>query len=298
MERKTRRSPLSLFYNQKIGIKILAGYAVAFLLTAIVGGLAIYQFEQVSLTINRLTGGLVLRRNLAEGIAIQIHLVRIYADQYIYQGQNPADLEAYNHALGDAQVLMNEADQVNAQTDCAELQMQVRKDFNRFAASFAEIVQLLAARQSTVNDVLIPQGAISVEKLAALRNNSYEILDFTTAHYASQARDTFSQMQVNVTQYLATGNTQYANQVDANYASIISTFDLLQASVRDNASSSLLNEIEIAATAYYQGFQNARAGVARQHELTSTQLDILGPAIVNNTTAIADDVNAEFTGSG
>jgi PAS domain S-box-containing protein/putative nucleotidyltransferase with HDIG domain len=294
MERKTNQRFFEPFSNQKIGAKIFTGYMVAFMLAAAVGILAVYQFGQVSANIYLLTGAPARERNLAERIAIQIHLIRLHASQYIYQGQNPDDLKAYNQALGDAQVLMNESDQINTRTDRAGVRAQIRKDFNNFAASFAEIVQLLAARQSTVNNVLTPQSALGAEKLAILRNNSYEILDFTTAHYASQARDMFSQMQVNVIQYLATGNEKYASQVDADYEAVNSTFDLLQDSVHDDASRLLLSEIKTAATIYYQGVQNAQAGIARQHELTA-QLDTLGSAIITKSTAIADDINADFT---
>ncbi len=294
MGKRNNQRLLELFNNQKIGVKILIGYMLAFMLAAAVGVLAVYQFGQVSATISRLTGALALERDLAEKTAIQIHLVRLRAGQYIYQGQNPDDLQAYNQALGDAQSLMNAADQINGQTDRAEAQAQIRKDFNNFAAAFAEIVQILAARQATINDVLTPQGALSAEKLALLRNNNYEILDFTTAYYASQARETFSQMQMNVIQYLATGNEQYASQVDADYAIIRSAFDLLQDSARDDPSRLLLNEIETATTTYYRGFQNAQTDIAIQHALTA-QLDTLGPAIVTKPTAIADDINAEFS---
>lgn len=294
MYKKTCQPFWDLFNNQKIGSKILIGYMVAFMLAATVGVLAVYQFQRLSATMDLLTGSLARERDLAEKTAVQIHLMRLRADRYIYQGQNPDDLAAYNQALGDAQSLMNEADQINGQTGRAEAQAQIRKNFNNIAASFAEIVQLMAVRQATINEVLTPQGTLSADKLAMLRNNNYEILNFTTAYYASQARETFSQMQVNVIQYLATGNEQYAGQVDVNYAAIRSMFDLLQDSTRDGSSRLLLDEIETAATAYYQGFQNAQTDIARQHALT-TRLDVLGSAVVAQTTAIAADINAEFT---
>ena len=207
--------PLAFFYNLKIGVKILIGYITAMALAAVVGGLAIYQLNQVNTTVTRLTGQLSDVRELAEQIEVQIYRIRLYANQYITQGQEPAVLANYNQALTLAQTLLDEADQAITESSRSTMLAEARENFDQFAAAFAEIVQLLSARRDLETTVLAPQYASCMDKLALLRNNSFEALNFASAHYASQARDTFSQMQVNVSQYLATGDEQYASQAES-----------------------------------------------------------------------------------
>ncbi len=288
------KSPFAFFHNLKIGVKILAGYVAILALVGIVGAFILVRLDQVNTTVTRLTGQLAQERALAEETAVQIQRLRLYANQYISQGQNPADLEKYNQAMADAQMLLNEAERTITGGEQAEWQAQMRDSFDRFASAFAEIFQLLATRQEIATHVLNVQGAASVEKLAVLRDNSFEALDFTSAHYASQARDTFSQMQVKVIQYLATGDESIATQVNQDLETILSTFDLLNASVRDEASRSLVGEIRAAVIAYRQGFNDLRGLTARQRDLTSRQLDVYGQAVDERAADIANRINREF----
>jgi PAS domain S-box-containing protein len=294
MDKNPSRRPLAFFFNQKIGIKILTGYMVTVLLAAIGGGVAIIQLNQVNAIVTRLTGSLAQERALAEQMVVQIQQIRLVANRYIYQGQNPADLEAYNQAVAAAQTLLNLADRAIVEKAQAERLAQVRESFDGFTEAFAEIVQILAERQGIVTNVLNPQGASCVDQLAALRNGSFETLDFTSAHYASQARDTIGQAQLGVFQYLTSSDERLANRVDEDFTSINSTFDLLQASVHDDVSRDLLAKISAAATAYSAGFQQIRAGATRQHALVVTRLDIYGTEIDLAATAIANAVNDEF----
>jgi PAS domain S-box-containing protein len=289
-----KRSPFAFFYNLKIGTKILSGYMAALGLAAIVGGLAFYQLNQVNATVTRLTGHLSRERDLAEKMAVQIYRIRLYANQYIFQEQEPTALASYNQALAYAQTLLDEGDQIIIEKNRMDIQAKVRDNFDRFAASFAEIVQLLSARQEMETNVINPQAASSLDKLAVLRNNSFESLNFTSAHYASQARDTFSQMQVNVSQYLATGNEQYASQADADYETIRSTITLLNTSVREQAARLLVNEIGAAVAAYHDGFHNIQSLAVQQRDQISNQLDVYGPAVDQSATDIVNSINQEF----
>ena len=291
---KNRDRLVNFFRGLRIGTKILAGYMVALALAAIVGILAINQLDQVDTTVSRLTGHLAQERDLAEETSAQIHLIRLYADQYISHGQTQADLDNYSQAIKDAQGLLGEADQIITEKGRADLQAQTRENFNRFASAFAEIVQLSNQRQGLVTNILDPQGKSSVEKLALLRDNSFESLDFTSANYASQARDTFSQMQVGAIQYMATGNEQYASQVDSAYQSILSTFDLLKVSVRDDNSRRSVVEISTTARAYYDGFQQVHTLLARQQDLVANQLDVAGRAVDQLSNDITTDITEEF----
>ncbi len=290
-----KRRPITIFNRLNISIKILLGYIAALALAAIVGGLAIYQLNRVNATVIRLTGHLSQEQNLAEQIVVQIYRIRLYANQYISQGQDPASLASYNLALGDAQGLLDEGDQSITEANRMDLQANVRSNFDQFAAAFADIVQLLAARQELETNVLNPQYASSMDQLALLRNNSFEMLDFTSAHYASQARDTFSQMEVNVSQYLATSDEQYAGLVDSEYETIRSTIDLLNASVQDEAARALVGQIAAAGEAYHNGFNRIRALVAQQRSQVSQHLDVYGQAVEQSAAEIASSINLEFT---
>ncbi|MCC7449863.1 MAG: PAS domain-containing protein [Anaerolineae bacterium] len=287
------RRPFAFFADQKIGVKILAGYLVALTLATLVGGLAVIQLDQVNSTVGRLTNQLAQERALAEETAVQIYRIRLYANQYMLQGQKPADLDTYNHALNDAQDLLNTADQIVAPSR-APLQQHMRERFDKFAAAFAEIVGLLASRQELVDNSLTPQGAVIVDKLANLRNNSFESLDFTSAHYASQARDSFSQVQVGVVQYLATGNESLADKTDEKFAAVRATFDLLKVSARDAASRAVVAEISLAAQRYYDAFQTVRQAVKRQQTLITNQLDVYGPEVDQIATDIVRHINDQF----
>jgi PAS domain S-box-containing protein len=292
---KPGRNPLAFFYNLKIGVKILIGYITALALAAVIGGLAIFQLNRVNTTVTRLTGHLSAERDLAEQMAVQIYRIRLYANRYINQGQDPAVLASYDQALAYAQTLLDEGDQVITEGSRIAMQATVHENFDQFTAAFTEIVQLLSERQELESNVLEPQYARSLEKLAVIRNNSIENLDLTSANFASQARDTISQMEVNVCQYLATGNEQYASQVDMNFEAIQSTLDLLNASVSGQSSRDLVGEISAAIATYHEGFLKIHSLAAQQRDKTANQLDIYGAAVDQNTTEIANSVNQEFT---
>jgi len=189
---------------------------------------------------------------------------------------------------------LDTADQTITSEERVKLQTQVRDNFDKFASAFAEIVQLLATRQENVINVLDAQSAICVEQLAVLRTSSFETLDFTSANYASQARDTFSQMQVHIIQYLATGNERFANQAEQDFGTIRFTLDLLKASARGDASRNQVDQISAAAMNYYDGFTNIRKLTARQRDLMANQLDVYGPAVDESATEIANSINREF----
>lgn len=284
----------SFLYDQKISAKVLTGTMIAFIFAATIGIIAFYQLQQVNLTINRLTGELTQQRDYAEEILRQIHSIRFFANQYIYDGQKPSDLEEYNNAVNGAQILLTQADQFITDQDQALMQMQVRDDFNSFTSSFAEIVQILATNQATVNDTLEPQGAKCVDDLAKLRDTSFETLDFVSAHYASQARDTFSQMQANVIHYLASGDEQVARQVELDYQTITSAFDLLKTSIGDGTSHQLLENIQSSAAAYYQGFQIIHSGISHLNELIHTHLNSIGLRIDSQSAMIVSEINIDY----
>ena len=292
---KPSRNPFAFFYNLRISVKILIGYITALALAAVVGGLAIFQLNQVNATVTHLTGQLSDERELAGQIEVQIYRIRLYANQYISQGQEPAVLASYNQALAHAQTLLDEAGQAIVEKNRSVMLAEARDNFDQFAAAFADIVQLLTARQELEANVLAPQAASCMDKLALLRDNSFEALNFTSAHYASQARDTFIQLQMNLSQYLATGNEQYASQADMDYASIQSTFDLLNASVRDQAAQNQVSEISAAAVNYHDGYQAIRSLAARQQGEIGNRLDVYGPAVDQSAINIVNSVDNEFT---
>jgi PAS domain S-box-containing protein len=291
---KRRRNPFAFFYNLRISVKILIGYIAALALASVLGVLAIIQLDRVNATVTQLTGHLSQERDLAEQMTVQIYRIRLYANQYIAQGQDSAVLESYNQALGHAQTLLDEGEETITENTRIGMLSRMGENFDQFATAFAEIVQILSASQELETNTLIPQYTASMDQLALLRNNSFEALDFTSAHYASQVRDTFSQMQGNVSQYLATSDDQYADQADQDYEVIRSTFNLLNSSVRDQAGRALVSEIDTAVTAYQAGFQTIRSLAAQQHEQVSTQLDVYGLAVEQTATEIADSINREF----
>jgi PAS domain S-box-containing protein len=292
---KPSRNPLAFFNNLKIGVKILIGYITALALAAVVGGLAIYQLNQVNATVTRLTGQLSDVRDLAGRMEVQIYQLRLYASEYITQGQEPAVLASYNQALTHTQTLLDEADQAIAEKSRIAMQAKARENFNQFTTAFAEIVQILSARQELETNVLAQQYAVSMDKLALMHQNSFKGQNLTSANFASQARDTFNQMQVNVSQYLATGEEQYASQVDTDYETFQSTLDLLNASVWSQAERDMVKEISASATAYQDGFLQIHSLVAQQRDLIAKRLDVYGPAVDQSATDIVNSVHSEFT---
>lgn len=287
-------NPFAFFGHLKIGVKIMVGYVAALALAAIVGGLAIFQLGRVNTTVTRLTGQLSQERELAEEMTVQIYRIRLYANQYIYQGQNPAVLDSYNQALASAQAILNRGDQVITEGNRVAMQAQMRANFNQFAAAFAEIVQLLSKRQTLVVNTLIPQYADGTGGLASLRNDSYQKLDLTSVNFASQALDLFNQLQVNASQFQASGDEGYSAQTATYYKLLGSTLDLLNASVQSEAARRQVSTIAGTAAAYYDGFTQITSLVAQQQAQVTGQLDVYGPAVEQNATQIANSINIEF----
>ena len=63
---------MDFFRNFKVGTKIMAGYVIALVLTAVVGGVALVRLDDIGETVNDLAGNLAKDQHLADQIVEQI----------------------------------------------------------------------------------------------------------------------------------------------------------------------------------------------------------------------------------
>jgi len=284
---------MNFFRNRKVGTKIMAGYLVALVLTAVVGGVALVRLADIGDTVNNLAGNLAKDQHLADQVVEQIWTSRFFALRYIHQ-QNPADLERYQQEMTKFDTLLAEADVEITHPERVAMLAEIHADVDEYRTNFSEVTSLITDRNEKVALILDTQGPLAEQKLEELRVSAYQDEDAAASYYAGNAQRALILMRFNAFKYLDAGDAQWIDLFNDRYEAATIAFETLDAELQNPGRRTLAQEAHTAVDAYADGFQGLVADYQRQNSLISSRLDVIGPEVRQTGTEMAQSVSVDF----
>ncbi len=281
------------FLRRRVGVKIILGYLIAFVLMVGIGVFAIARLDQINATVGHLTDNLAVERGLAQDIVSQILLARFYANRYV-RTQGQADLDRFNVEFTTAETLLAQAENLITDAGRREKLNSIKPALQEYGDTFHQVADLIRKRQTVESDTLDVQKLIVDNKLAALKVH-VNTLDDPQAFLAfSNAQSGFQLMLLNVANYLATDDEGYTVLFEKGYQDTRSAFSTLQTTLKERIQSQNAADAQAAAQAYYQGFQTVWSDNLKLKDLFKNKLDVLDPQISATASLISASVTQDF----
>lgn len=284
---------MNAFKNMPIGAKIIAGYVIALLLMALVGGLAIIRLVEINRTLSDLTGNLAKDSQLSATIVEQIYRTRLFVNRYILNGSQ-TDQQQAETDLAKLNQLLAQADKEITHPERQKLLGTVEEQVGIYQSTYEEIKGLIQHRQAIQTDVLDVQSAAAQDALFKLQQNALDRGEVESVHYAGLANTALQRMRVNGQKYLVTGDEQWTQKESQRYAEAQEAYRKLKLLPLDEANRALLDSAVEGIDAYHNGVNDLMEDYRTQRGLMANKLDIAGPEARKAATQIAESVDADF----
>lgn len=280
------------FLNQKIGFKILVGFAVALVFLIFVGGLAVVRLNEINSTMANLTGNLAKDQQLATSLVEQVYRIRIYALRYL-DSQHAEDVAPVRTEIDAYQEIYDTADQEITNAERRKSLEAARLKVQEYEANFEEIVTIVEERDKTRVEVLEVTANLAQANLEAIQKSTKQSQNVAGLDYSSRANIALQEMRVNVYKYLQTEDDVFIQLESQSYQEALDALASLAPVLTDPSDRQLVSETKKAVDAYYAGFQSTEAGFIKQTELVA-QLNVVGPEARAHATEILNSVTEEF----
>ncbi len=283
----------TIFAKLGVGTKIIAGYIVALLLMVIVGGVALVQLGQIDGKVTDLATNLAEDQRISESIVEEILLARFYANKYIRDPQQTFltrfedEMKLLNETLAEADLAITKPERV-------QMLQEIHSDVETYSATFTEVVDLINKRDGVVTNALDVQGPLAEQKLQQLRNNMFDAGNLTAVQHSGNVQAALLLMRFNAFKYLQVGEAQWVDQFNIRYDEAITSYELLLPELSSPTDRRVAQEALAAIEAYKNGFDGLQADYARQNQLTTTVLDVIGPKVREDASAMSDSVGVDF----
>ncbi len=277
----------------KLKTRLLPVYLIALALVVGIGTLALGRLNQISVTVDNLTNELAVDRALSKDIINQILLTRFYANRYV-RTQSQDDLDAFNVAFAQLEVLLAEAD---TQIVCpARVTMLDRIDAAvvTYDETFEEVTALVKRRQCIYAEVLDIQNLAMENALSALRVDAGFSGNVNLFLAFGNVQSAIYQVYLDTARYLEEGNPRYAIQLVSNYRKVLTALDSLEAMLEGPRYRVYIVDMRNAVQSYYEGFEIIRDDYVRSQTLLATMFDELEPEISTTAAEMAVSIDREF----
>ena len=279
-----------------IGTKILAGYMIALILLVIISSVAIVQLAQINARFTHVAVDVNNDQTMAVNIRKNNYDMRLAVNRYL-RNQNLADADNYITAVNNIKTTLAQADlQVNDAGRKATLD-KIKTDFNAYTTAFDTVKAIVDRRNKTINDVLDVQGPLATGKftdMTALQMNDKNALP-AAIDDSQTATQLVTSIRLDVFEFLNQGDETKLKNFDQQTQDLNALMDKMYGEITDNTVKKELIDARTAVNAYISSFKIVRTEYVEQNDLTKNKLDILGPAIIDNTTSIIANVQQTYT---
>ncbi|MEZ4830575.1 MAG: HAMP domain-containing methyl-accepting chemotaxis protein [Caldilineaceae bacterium] len=150
------------------------------------------------------------------------------------------------------------------------------------------------AREQVVTGILDVQGPLAEEKLRELRNDAFDAENLSAVQHSGDIQAALLLMRFNAFKYLQEGDEQWITMFNQRYDEAITAYERAQAELKTPAQRRLAEEALVAIESYKNGFDSLREDYAAQNSLVADQLDVLGPQVRVDASAMSDSVAVDF----
>jgi methyl-accepting chemotaxis protein len=283
----------SLFVNLRVGTKIIAGYVVALLLMAIIGGVALVRLNQINSNVDNLVNNLAEDQRISQSIVEQILLTRLNARIYIQESQ-----QLYLDRYAEALALLNEslaaADVAITHEERMVMLASIHEDVDAYEAAFTQIGTLIRERNRVVTEVLDVQAAVGEEALNELSANLSAADNTKAVLLAGELSEALARMRLNAFRYLQAGDSQWMTRFTDRHNEAVVAYEQIMAELTTSTQRSLAEEAFAAIEVYNESFLEMSAGFDMQNDLVANQLEIVGPRVRQEASAMSESVTVDF----
>jgi len=284
---------MTFFNNIKVGTKIFSGFLIILVLMGIVGGLAIFQFSQIKLTITNLADNFAKDQHLADQMVVRILLTRFYANKYI-RGDKAEDLARFNEEFAYFEGLLSEASIEITKAERVKMLTDIKAGVDNYSDNFAKVIQLIDKRHEILSKILNFQGPLAEKKLEQLRDSAFQADDAIASFYAGNAQRALLLMRLDAFKYFEEGDKQWVKKFDERYQEFQVAFQKLDQELQDPKRRQLAEIAQTSIEKYRQGFISLQAGYNKQNQIIETQLNVIGSQVRKTASKMSDSVAVDF----
>lgn len=281
------------FRNWKVGTKILTGYVIALVLTAIVGGVALFGLNRINTTVSTLTEDLAPDLHLADTIVAQIWTNRLFALRYIDQ-ENPEDLNRFNQERQNFEALLQDAYGQIADVERVAMLDSISAGVETYNLAFDQAVQSLEAVNRTQVDVLDVYGPLAEQKLQDLRTSAFEDEDSVAAHHAGDVQRNLLLMRLNAFKYMEDGDPLWSQMFEERYQAAQVSYNILDQELQDPQRRQLAEESWAAIQTYRDGFVSLETSFEQLQDAVDNTMNVVGPQVRQTGVTMSETVDQDF----
>jgi len=287
---------MTLLTHLKIGNTIIAGYLIALLLMAAIGSLALVQIMRINTTVADLADNLSVDQDIAEQLVADILSIRFHANRYI-RSQATQDLEHFQEELSNVEHFITQKAQLEISVpERIQLLNNIKKGIQDYATYMTEVTELMRRRSQILMDVLNVQGKVAEEQLEQMVERAFQMQDTPIVYHGNHSQHLLLLMRLEVFQYLNSGNKEWLQRIQELYQEIKKSLATLKQTIQPELTQQqqLLQTAQTAIQEYYQGFSRLSEHYEHQNQLIKTQLDVIGPKLLQEARAMAKSVHIDF----
>lgn len=293
---------LEKFANLKVGTRIIAGYIIALMLMAIVGGVSMWRLNEIGNTVEDLTSRVANVQQLANDM--QEHVLQLRYDTNRYMNEStPENFAAFEQHWDEYVVLLAEADSVMIAGEQREILTEIQAQSEVYRTAFLGVVDDIAKRNAILVDVLDVHSPVVENGVGELQQLAYEAGNLELLNAVPAIRASMNRMRVNVVRYLVSGDAAWADRYQLRYEEATAAMANVEPRLTTPRQRQIFANMQNSLAIYHEGFLELREYYEDQLDLVNHSLYVIGPEIGRMAGVISDgaaqdfNVAAEFTGS-
>jgi len=282
------------FKNKTVKKSIITGYIIALCLMLAIGGVAIFQLQQINSTVTNLVDNLVQEQHIADTIISQAFSVRFFANRYIANRQAD-ELINYENALANLDALLKQADVKIIQAEHIKILNRIKESVSHYKKIFEQIKAIIQNRSDIITHKINIDGEKIEQKLNQLIKIAIENQEITKLADISELQSSLLLIRVNAIKYLEQGQQQWFDEFEKHYQKVQTVLTrLIQQSATHPQIYQLLQTIKTTSENYHLNFTHLKTNFIEQQQLITQQLDTIGPKIREMATQISSYVALDF----
>lgn len=272
-----------MFFNFRLSTKLYAGFCVVLTLLLIVGGTAYLAISNASdgFTSYR---GMARDTNLAGRLQANMLMVRMNVKEFILSGSDES-VAGYDKYFALVQEFVEQAHKDIHDPERIKLVDSTDQNVKKYSDAFTKVKNFRDKRNELV-DVLNVNGPVMEKKLTEILTSAERDGDMAAAFHSGLAMRSLLIARLYVTKYLDGNDNTAAERVKTEYDALQKELEYLDANLQNSERRAHVEDVQRIAPDYLDKFKDVVTVITARNDVITGVLDILGPAIANDTEAI------------
>ncbi len=272
-------------FSRTIGQKIIAGFALVFVLFVIVASIAYFASRQAGRGLTAYSST-TAETNVATNLESSMLSLGKSVNEFMVTGSDES-IANYTQNQKALETALAKASQMITDPLRAKEIADAKKLLADYEVAFQKSVDLLHQRQQEMSTTLEPRAAAIAEALRGMLVAARQSGDQSASFKTSNALQNFFEGLASVNSYLLTRDQVSATKVRESFAALtkqvttiekeLKEAEALDASLADPAKTKLLKTLQENTAAYLQGFDRIVADVEARSTIEKDDLDRLAP---------------------